>query len=67
LEECDAEYGVVIYFSEVRWLSRGVVLKRFFILRNEINIFISENGKNVPELLNEKWVLNLEFLTDISI
>jgi len=47
-------------------LSRGVVLKRFFILRNEINIFMSEKGKNVPELSNEGWVLNLAFLTDIT-
>ncbi|XP_025413306.1 general transcription factor II-I repeat domain-containing protein 2-like [Sipha flava] len=47
LEECDAEYGDVIYFSEVRWLSR-------------------EKGKIVPELSNEKWVLNLAFLTDIT-
>lgn len=66
LEECDAEYGDVIYFSKVRWLSRGVVLKRFFILRHEINIFMTEKGKNVQELSNEKWVLNLAFLTDIT-
>ncbi|XP_060875738.1 general transcription factor II-I repeat domain-containing protein 2-like [Metopolophium dirhodum] len=45
LGECDAEYGDVIYFSEVRWLKKG---------------------KIVPELSNEKWVLNLAFLTDIT-
>lgn len=30
LEECDAVYGDLIYFSEVIWLSRGFGFKRFF-------------------------------------
>ena len=27
---------------------------------------MTEKGKNVPELSNEKWILNLAFLTDIT-
>jgi len=27
---------------------------------------MSEKDKNVPELSNEKWVLNLAFLTDVT-
>jgi hypothetical protein len=30
LEECDAAYGYVIYFSEVRWLSRGYGFETVF-------------------------------------
>jgi len=36
LNEIDAEQFDVIYFTDVRWLSKGKVLKRGFDLKNEM-------------------------------
>jgi hypothetical protein len=44
LEEIETENGGDVYYSAVRWLSRGAVLKRFFHLRSEIDIFMTEKG-----------------------
>ena len=30
LEESEAEYGSLVFFTDVRWLSKGKALKRFF-------------------------------------
>lgn len=66
LSEMEADHGDVLYYSEVRWLSRGAVLKRFFDLRKEINTFMNEKGKLVPELTDPQWLINLGFLTDLT-
>ncbi|CAH2108321.1 unnamed protein product [Euphydryas editha] len=66
LSELKADHGDVLYYSEVRWLSRGAVLKRFFDLRKEINIFMKEKGKLVPELTDPQWLTELGFLTDLT-
>lgn len=44
----------------------GAALKRFFTLREEINIFMIEKVKNVPRLSDKKWILDLAFLTDMT-
>ncbi|CAG9786413.1 unnamed protein product [Diatraea saccharalis] len=66
LSDMEADYRDVVYYSEVRWLSRGAVLKRFFDLRKEINTFMNEQGKFIPELTDTQWLIDLGFLTDVT-
>ena len=39
LEEMDNQYGDLLYYCEVRWLSRGAMLQRVYQLRAELTIF----------------------------
>ena len=40
LVDVDCEYGKLLYHTEIRRLSRGKVLKRFYALRNQISLFM---------------------------
>nr|XP_012217172.1 PREDICTED: general transcription factor II-I repeat domain-containing protein 2A-like [Linepithema humile] len=46
LEEVDAEYGDLLLHSEIRWLSAGKCLVRFFALRKELAEFLSKEIKS---------------------
>lgn len=63
LEELNAQYGNMLYHMKVRWLSHGMMLKRFFELRKEIDLFLSPKGKSLPQLRD--WIRDLAFLVDI--
>jgi hypothetical protein len=67
LSETGAEYGDVIYFSDVCWLSRGKMLKRVFNLREPIREFMASKGKLVPEFSDPEWMSDFGYLTDISL
>lgn len=67
LEDLEADHGDVVYYCEVRWLSRGAVLERFFHLRKEIGNFMEMKGKPVEELNNKQWIIDLGFLTDLTL
>jgi hypothetical protein len=66
LEEVENKYGEIIYHTNVRWLSRGSVLKLFFDLLNEIKLFMEKKGRNIEELNDEAWVTDLVFLVDVT-
>lgn len=66
LSQMDAEYGDVVYYTEVRWLSRGKVLKRVFDLKQEISIFMESKGKVVHQFKDPNWMADFGYLTDIS-
>jgi hypothetical protein len=51
LEELETEYGDLLYYCEVRWLSKGN--KQFFQLKEEIYLFMDMKEKHVPELKDE--------------
>ena len=66
LEEMDNQYGDLLYYCEVRWLSRGAMLQRVYQLRAELTISLREKGMEVPELSDAKWMTDFAFLVDIT-
>uniref|UniRef100_A0A0L8FU42 DUF4371 domain-containing protein n=1 Tax=Octopus bimaculoides TaxID=37653 RepID=A0A0L8FU42_OCTBM len=66
LEKMDSINGVLLYHSEVRWLSRGNVLERFFALREEIDMFMATKPTDVPELGDDDFCTCLAFLVDTT-
>ncbi|KAL3977581.1 hypothetical protein ACER0C_018643 [Sarotherodon galilaeus] len=56
LHDIQAEYGDVIYHSDVRWLSRGSALQQF----------LDEKRQPMEKLSDPVWLANLAFLVDIT-
>ncbi|XP_042226267.1 general transcription factor II-I repeat domain-containing protein 2-like [Homarus americanus] len=65
LEENENTHGLP-YHTDVRWLSRGVVLKRFYELLSEIQMFMEQKGRDLHELKDNEWVQDLTFMVDIT-
>ena len=61
-----SEHEVLLYYTEVRWLSRRQVLKRLFELRTEVLLFLKDKGNSLSEYLeSEDFVRGLAYLADI--
>jgi hypothetical protein len=67
LIEVQAEHDDVLYYTEVRWLSRGKVLKRVFEQKDQIGEFVARKGKPVHQFSDPEWMTDFEYLTDISL
>ena len=44
-KEMDADHQTLLFYTAVRWLSRGNVLNRVFELKNEIRLFLEMQEK----------------------
>ena len=50
LKDLGSEYGDVIYNTEVRWLSRGAMLRRIYDLKKDIQLFVEMKPENMPRI-----------------
>lgn len=66
LSELESAHGDVLYYTEVRWLSWGRVLRHFYELLPKMNTFLHSKDKTVPELIDPEWKSHLAFLTDVT-
>jgi len=68
-EEEINELGELHLYCAVRWLSKGEMLKHFFLLRREVLQFLVEK-QAIPDerdlLESESWLCDLAFLIDIT-
>ena len=62
LNDLHSEHCDLVYYCEVRWLSCGNMLRRFYQLRDEVEQFIEMKGKPVRELKDSKWLCDLAFM-----
>lgn len=65
-QDGEAEYTDLLYYTEVRWLSRGNVLNRVWTLKTEVEICMVDQ-KNILayKFKNSSWVAYLAYLADI--
>ncbi|KAL6465184.1 hypothetical protein MHYP_G00253170 [Metynnis hypsauchen] len=66
LKSLETDYGDLVYYCEVRWLSRANMLKRFYELRDAFKSFMETKGKCNEKLNDVKWICDLAFMVDIT-
>jgi hypothetical protein len=65
-QELGAEHEVLLYHTEVRWLSRGQILKRLLELRTEVELFLREHKSPLSEHFSDnEFIKGLAYLGDI--
>ena len=65
LFDTQAEYGDLAYFCDVRWLSRGSMLKRVLALHKEVAIFLESKHIDSSHFQDPDWLATLAFIVDI--
>lgn len=65
LQSIEEEHYDIPYHCDVRWLSRGKVLQRFFELLTPIIHFLKEKQQSTDDMESPRFVQDLSFLSDI--
>lgn len=63
-KEMGSEHEQLLIHTEVRWLSRGRILTRFFELRDEVRVFLLDT-KYADFLTNFSWLCSTAYLADV--
>lgn len=71
LEEVNAAYGDLQMHTDIRWMSRGKCLERFFALRTELPVFLEDylrcdTSAYCRKLRDTAFLCDMAFLTDIT-
>ena len=62
----DSELLTLLLHSHVRWLAKGMVLKRVFILHKEIQQFLMNTKQDMHAIFSDvRFLLSLSFFVDI--
>ena len=67
-QELNSNHKDLLYYTAVRWLSKGNVIARVYELMDELKIYFKSQGKNAEHLLNEitdNFKENVAYLADI--
>ncbi|XP_076806381.1 zinc finger BED domain-containing protein 5-like [Clavelina lepadiformis] len=65
-DDLSSDHTCLLYYTEVRWLSRGNATRRLFELREELLQFCKEKNHDFQtDLESKEYILRLAYLADI--
>jgi len=65
-KDMDSDYTSLLYYCEVRWLSRAKAIQRVFELKEEIANFLDEcHNEDANLFRDENFIIKLAYLVDI--
>ncbi len=64
-KDLDSEHQLLLFYTKVRWLSKGNVLSRVFELREELKMLLDIQDKETIFFSDPLWEPRLAYLADI--
>ncbi|XP_028146751.2 general transcription factor II-I repeat domain-containing protein 2A-like [Diabrotica virgifera virgifera] len=65
IAEMNLEYGELLLHTEIRWLSKGKILRRFYELLPALIAFLKERKEDYSTLEEPAWLRDFGILTDV--